>query len=530
MPSSSLPPRTTGDEARDVGLALRLLVLGLLGRLVVALVVDPGLDEAYAIAVTRVWQLSWFDHPPMAFWWVWAMRRLAAPIFGGEVPTVVLRLPFLLAFTATSWLIFDLTRKFWGARAGLWALLALTPAPFFVVSAGLALVPDGPLILFLTLATRLLAEILWGAPDPGRERRLWIGVGVALGLAGLSKYHAGLWAIGALAFFLATPHRRRLAAAGPWIAVLLAVVVASPAILWNAANGWVSFLFQAGRGGGRGFSPAGFGRSILGQAAYLAPWTMVALVIAAVRARRIDRDLSGPAMLLVFVAMPAIVLFTLIPLLGGAGLPHWQMPGWLFLMPLVGRAIAETEARTGRLARRFTVATLALLAVALGLVGLLRVAPPSSETIARLKLGGFLEETFDWRDLPEELARRGLLATAADGTPPGVVALRWIEAARLGAVLGERATVMVFDGDPRGFAFQTDPARFVGRDLLVIARPRVFERRLDEIRPYFERIEEIAPIRVRLGDGTLFEAKAAIGRDLLRPYPLPYPKRAERTP
>jgi 4-amino-4-deoxy-L-arabinose transferase-like glycosyltransferase len=529
MPSLPFSPLPPSDEARAARLALALLAAGLLARLGLAVLVDPGLDEAYAMAVTRVVQVSWFDHPPMAFWWVWGMRALAAPLFGPEVPAAVLRLPFVLAFTATSWLLFDLTRRLWGARAGLWTLVALTLAPFFLVSAGSWLVPDGPLVLFLALTARLLVEILWGAPDPRRERRLWIGVGLALGLAGLSKYHAALFAIGAFAFFLATPHRRRLTTLGPWIAVGLAVVVASPAILWNAANGWVSFLFQSKRGGGRGgLSLVGFGRAILGQAAYLGPWTLVGAAIATVRIHRIDRTLAGPAAFLTAIAAPSILIFTLVPLFGGDGLPHWQMPGWLFLLPLLGRTLAETEAATARLARGFAWVAIGLLALAAALVGTIRVVPPSPETVARLKIGGFLEESLSWRGLSEELAARGLLAPGPGGAPAGVVALRWIEAARLGEALGSRATVMVFDRDPRGFAFQSDPAAFVGRDLVVIGRPQTFARGLDALRPLFDRIEEIPPIPVRLGDGTLFTARAAIGHRLLAPYPLPYPNRERK--
>jgi 4-amino-4-deoxy-L-arabinose transferase-like glycosyltransferase len=525
MPSPSSSPSASIDEARNRRLALGLVAAGLLARLVLAGLLDPGLDEAYAIAVTRSWQLSWFDHPPMAFWWVAAMRAIARPFFSGEVPVFVLRLPFVLAFTATSWILADLTRRLWGATAALWALAALTLAPFFLVSAGSWLVPDGPLSLFLVLTARLLVEILFFAPTPARETRLWLAAGLALGLAGLSKYHAALFAVGVLGFFLATPHRRRLLAPAPWLAVAVAVAAASPPILWNAEHGWVSFLFQSKRGGGHGPSLLGLGRVILGQAAYLGPWTLVAALWAAVRSLRLDRTASGPTAFLVAIASPAIVLFTLVPLVGGDGLPHWQMPGWLFLLPLLGRAIAETGTRSARLARGFAGIAAALLAVAALLVAGLRLVPPSPQTVARLKIGGFLEESLSWRGLAEDLAARGLLAPGPDGSPPGVVAFRWIEAARLGEALGGRATVMVFDADPRGFAFQTDPAAFVGRDLLLIGRPKTFARGLEAVRPFFAGIETIAPIRVRLGDGTLFEASAAIGRDLLAPYPLPYPSR-----
>jgi hypothetical protein len=158
---------------------------------------------------------------------------------------------------------------------------------------------------------------------------------------------------------------------------------------------------------------------------------------------------------------------------------------------------------------------------------LLRVLPPSSATIARLGIGGFLEESVSWRGLRPALVQRNFLAAtpATPLNPPIVVAFRWIEAARIAEALGDRATVAIFDADPRGFAFLTNPADFVGRDVILIGRPKTFARGLDQVAPYFERIDRFDPIPVTIGDTVLFEAGFAVGRRLKKPYPLPYPKR-----
>ena len=536
-------PLSPAAETAATRTAFAVLGLGLLARLVLAVVLDPGLDEAYAVAVSTRWQLSWFDHPPMTFWWVAAMRALATPLFEADVPAAVLRLPFVLAFTATSWLIFDLGRRLWGARAGLWALIALTLAPFFLVSAGGWMVPDGPLVLALAASARLLVEILWGEPDRPRERRLWLGLGLALGCAGLAKYHALLFALAALAFVVATPHRRRLASPWPWLAAVLAAVVVSPVLIWNAENDWVSFLFQSGRSGGGRVNWAGFGRALLGQMVWLAPWTLLGALWAAARALRADRAPSGPAAFLVAISVLPIVIFTAVPLLGGDSLPHWQMPGWLFLLPLLGRAIAEAEAnahrprlvgptappptledRLPRLAPLFARIAATLLALATLAVAALRLAPLDPDLAARFRLEAPLAEATTWTGLAARLDERRLLAPGPDGRRPIVVGLRWLEAARLGEALGSRADVAVFDGDPRGFAFLTDPRAFLGRDVVLIARPKTADRFAD-LAPLFERIEPLEPIRVGLGRPGVVELRLALGRRLKTPYALPYPKR-----
>jgi 4-amino-4-deoxy-L-arabinose transferase-like glycosyltransferase len=205
------PQPSDRSSPTAVRAAVMVLVVGLAARLGLAALLDPGLDEAYAIAVSRQVALSWFDHPPMVFWWAAAARGVAGLWFADPVPVVFLRLPFVVAFTATSWILFDLTRRLWGARAGLWALVALTLAPFFLVSAGTWIVPDGPLVLFLAATARVLIEIVFFRPEERREQQLWLLAGLFLGLAGLSKYHAALFAFGAFAFLLVTPHRFLLA-------------------------------------------------------------------------------------------------------------------------------------------------------------------------------------------------------------------------------------------------------------------------------------------------------------------------------
>ena len=520
-------------DAATIRTTAVVLAVGTLVRLGLAALLDPGLDEAYAMAVATQWQLSWFDHPPMVFWWIHAMRGIAEPFFADAVPVVVLRLPFVLAFTATSAVMFDLTRRLWGAKAGLWALVALTLAPFFAVSPGSWMAPDGPLVLFLALTARLLIEILFFAPEAARERRLWIAAGLTFGLAGLSKYHAALFALGALVFVLATPHRGRLAAPAPWLAVVIAGVVVSPVLIWNAENGWVSFVFQLSRSAGRkGINWPGLGRAVLGQMAYLGLWTLVATVVAAASRLRTDRNLAGPVAFLTALALPPIVVFTSVPLWGGDALPHWQMPGWIFLLPILGHAVAELEARRTaafRLAHGFAVANTALLALAIAAVVVFRALPPSPATIAHLRIGGFLEESVTWRGLAAGLAERGLLTPALSTTAPQdrplVVAFHWIEATRLTEALGPHATVAVFGRDPRGFAFLVDPSAWIGRDVLLIGRPKTFARALEAVRPLFSRVDFQAPVVVKVGDTTLFEAQVAIGRSLTSPYPLPYPRR-----
>ena len=107
-------PAAAADSARQpaldrpVRVVLAIIAVGLIARIVLAAVIGLGVDESYAVSVARDASLSYFDHPPLSFWIAGAAAHLA-----GSEHRVVVRLPFILLFAGTTWLMFRL-----GARLG----------------------------------------------------------------------------------------------------------------------------------------------------------------------------------------------------------------------------------------------------------------------------------------------------------------------------------------------------------------------------------------------------------------------------
>ncbi len=93
-------------------------------------------------------------------------------------------------------------------------------------------------IVFWTMITLLLVRILNGA-DP----RLWIVVGVVVGLGLLDKWTTGFLLVGLLVGLLAFPERSVLCT--PWAAVgaLITAVIVLPNLLWQADRGWPQLQF-----------------------------------------------------------------------------------------------------------------------------------------------------------------------------------------------------------------------------------------------------------------------------------------------
>jgi 4-amino-4-deoxy-L-arabinose transferase-like glycosyltransferase len=478
------------------------LILGFaLARLALAANLGLGRDEAYTLVVSRVLALSYFDHPPLHQW----LAHFSADVFG---ETAWARLPFIALFALTGWLLFLLTRALYGDGAGLVALFAVNLAPFFFASAGSWIVPDGPLLTALALAALALSQIFFAAPSGGRAWTLWLGVGVAFGLAGLSKYSAVLTALGAIGFVATSPkHRRWLGSPEPYVAALVALLIVSPVFLWNEAHGWVSFRFQGGRGAPGGGGGLGAVLAIvLGEAVYLLPWIFVALIAAALQAFRRGDD---RAQFLLWLALPPILVFTITPFWGDRGLPHWTMPGWFFLFPLLdqGALTAKLNLRRWAAGSALFLAALALLVVTqrFGWV----------EAVAGRNLPDPTLESLDWRDL------RAAPALAA---PHAFVATtKWWEGGKVGLALGPETPIFVFSDDPRGIAFLQDGAKFIGRDAVIIAERRRLGWIETTLAPYFKRMDP--PQAFSLGRGGRAEVELVLvpAYGLTRAFPVPYP-------
>jgi 4-amino-4-deoxy-L-arabinose transferase-like glycosyltransferase len=471
-------------------------------RLVLAAITDLGLDEAYALAVSRHFQLSWFDHPPLTFWIAGAMQAL----FGPDVPVLVLRLPFIALSAATTWLLFRLTERHFGEAAALWAAALFTAAPFFFLSAGSWLVPDGPLAFFLVVAALALTDIVLNDTRSPQWRN-WLLAGAALGLALLSKYHAGLFALGAAVYFVARPSLRFwLLRPQPYVAIFVALVLFIPVLVWNAQNDWASFAFQLGRGAAvGGSSPEIIARLFLTEAAYLLPTTallLVAALIWAVTKRSVSIGFFLALALPIIAALDATRFWT------WQSYAHWSMPGWMLLLPVVGAMLAQWPRRWTTVVGGVTALQFVLLIA--GVVLLLsdfRIRDPGIDR--------FRVEAGSWTSVAEGIEASGELDGAAF-----ILARRWPDAARIAEATRLSLPVLVFDADARGFAWPVDQQSLVGSDALIVAHAGEMTGVMELYHDYFESFGPVASYAVESGNPNTIEVVRGIG--LKQPYPLPY--------
>jgi 4-amino-4-deoxy-L-arabinose transferase-like glycosyltransferase len=493
--------------ATPTGGLVTLIVATAALRLAFAAALGLGIDESYMVAAGRRLQLSYFDHPPLAWWLAWAAAHLA----GSDRPIFV-RLPFIALFALATILIYRITARLFDARAGLWAAAVLNAAPVLGVTTASWVLPDGPLIAALLAAVLCLIRAL---PAAGRAAwGWWLAAGLCAGLALSSKYSAVLTIGGALLFLSTEPESRHwLRRPHPYAAAGAALILFLPTLIWNARHGWISFRFQGGRAD-QHFHPLGPVVALAGAAVYFLPWIWLGLVGCGVAALRRGRREPGQWLLLCLAA-PPIVLFTLVSLWGKT-LPHWTAPGYLMLIPLLGAALARRAPPSPRI-RRAAIAT--GLVVVLGTAAVAAAVrfdwPGRLATPLMARTGDPIVAAVDWTPLRNELARRGLLGR------PGLVvaATNWLDAGKIDYALGGTVPVLCLCAEPHQYGLVAPAADYAGDDVLIIA-PRTTPA--DIFARYRARFRTIAPLpaaQLQIDGREVLSLPLYLGRDLRPPAP-----------
>jgi 4-amino-4-deoxy-L-arabinose transferase-like glycosyltransferase len=498
-------------------------------RLLLGAVLGLSEDEAYTVAMSRQLSLSYFDHPPLMYWLTGAASHLA-----GTEDALAVRWPFVALFAGTTWLLYRLGGHLFGGRAGFIGALLLNLVLYLSLNVGGWVLPDGPLLLFGAAAVFVLSRVLFAPAPAGTEvrspavevqptvdsataLRSWLAVGFLTGLALLSKYH-GVFLVGGVGLFLLTSpsHRPWLRRREPWLAIAVATLVFSPVLVWNATHDWASFRFQGGRATLLDIeADTPFLDGLAGQAVWMTPWVWLPLVVILTFALR-----CGPgrnrSWFLACLALGPIVGFNLITAFGGHGLPHWTIPGYFFLLPLLGAAVRKRIDRGERWPRYWlhgsAVAFLLIFAVATTHAVTGWISRVSPGLLARYDPSSDLLE---WTELPERLREWGQPA-------PGVVLAggRWGDAAKAAHVLGPETTVTSVGEDPRGWEYVLPQRELVGSDvLLVVNRRWVDQEPLLTYTAWFERVEPVGSFRVWRAGRPEFTVSVYLGRGLRRPIP-----------
>lgn len=178
-------------------------------------------DEALYWAFSE--RLSWgyFDHPPLTAWLIASTSWIP-----GELGV---RLPFILMGLGMIYMLWKLIEP----KDVVLMLALLVGVPVMHVG-GFFAAPDVPLLFFMTLF--LYRYKIYFYRDNWLDAAL---MGACLGLMGLAKYHAILFAVALVLSNFQLLKRRSF-----YLTILMGLIIVSPHLYWQFQNDWVSFNFH----------------------------------------------------------------------------------------------------------------------------------------------------------------------------------------------------------------------------------------------------------------------------------------------
>ncbi|MHB8419921.1 MAG: ArnT family glycosyltransferase [Myxococcales bacterium] len=189
-------------------------------------------DEFYFLACGHHLDFGYVDQPPLGPW----MARATEVVTGGSL--VGMRMPMAVIGCLTALLGSLIARELGGglfaqALAGLAVLLA----PVFLGMSGY-------------FSMNALDQLLWAAGsyvlllrDHRDEPRLWLLFGVIAGVGLANKLTILFFGFGIAVGWLAGPLRRDFSTRWPWLALVIALLLGFPYLVWQVHHGWPTLEF-----------------------------------------------------------------------------------------------------------------------------------------------------------------------------------------------------------------------------------------------------------------------------------------------
>ena len=277
---------------------------------------DLFVDEAQYWFWGRELAWGYYSKPPLIGW----LMRLSTAI-GSDDP-FWLRLPLPLIHAATAVVIALVGRRLYGDRVGGVAGVGFASLPGVAVGS-LLVSTDTPMLLAFALAM-----LAWVRLTETRAAGWAVVLGAAVGVGLLSKYAMIYFPLCALLVVMAIPSMR-IGRRNDLIAVLVALAVVAPNLIWNATNDFTTLQHTADNADWQGvrLDLAGLAEFLGGQFAVAGPVFFAAYLVAL--ARR-----GGPrARFLALMSVPIFLVVSVQALVSGAN-ANWAAAGHLAALVL----------------------------------------------------------------------------------------------------------------------------------------------------------------------------------------------------
>lgn len=237
LSSTKILPLETIEKGAAIKMSAQqwLVAFSLIIRLIAIGSADLIAEEAYYWNYANHLDFGYLDHPPM----VALLIKLSTFVFG--INEFGVRFCSIICWSVCVGFSYALTQRI-SPKSGQKTVFLLSVLPFFFLHS-LIITPDLPLIAAWSACLYYLYLALIE-----EKKSAWYWVGLWLGLGMLSKYTIILLGPATLVYLIITRKAHRtLLSPYPYVAILIAIILFSPVIYWNATHEWASFLFQSTR-------------------------------------------------------------------------------------------------------------------------------------------------------------------------------------------------------------------------------------------------------------------------------------------
>ena len=300
-------------------------------RLTLAPFVGLGVDEAHYVLYALNLDLSYFDHPPLVGWIQYIFTSIFnTHEFGSRIGAIVIG--FVTSIFVYK-LIYDINKK---SKEAFIAVLALH-ASFLFNALFIMLMPDTLLFLLILPTIFTVIQI-----EKNNSLGMWIFLGILLGLAGLSKYTAILFIVPILLYFIIKKRYELFYTPKIIPAILIALAIISPVIIWNIQNDWASFSYQSEHVvGENGINWSAFFSSIAAQIGAYNPFLFPLAFYGLYKALR---SKNSTLFLTALFGLVLILFFTYASLYKTA-LPHWSALFYMLFIPIGSYYVFRTSSK-----------------------------------------------------------------------------------------------------------------------------------------------------------------------------------------
>ena len=396
-------------------------------------------DEAYAVAVSKEYSISFFDHPPIGFW----SSQLFLEITGIK-NEFFFRFPFIIFGLITTLVIYQIGKTIKNQNVGLWSATLYNVAPFYFFSGGVFVVPDGPLNLGIALVTLFILKL--HKPPHNHDNNLLLFLAFSLAWCFACKYQGFLIGIGCILVLIFSSRRESLTQ-NPflYISFFIALIGALPTLIWNYQNDWISFQFHQSRQNFE-INFLNFGIMLIASMLYLIPQSII-IPIQTLSYKKTRIILSENEKNLLLIAFPNIILFLFIFATSERSFPHWIMPGWLLLLPIIANYLNEHITKLGK--NIFFVSIISIWSI-LGIFILHSQTGFLTNHLAKIPKWDNTIELINWNPLKKPIDQ--IIRNLEDGNIK-LAAFSWTEAGQLSTLMNNKYEVIVVDGEQHHFQF-----------------------------------------------------------------------------